>query len=208
MPQMFSRQNPSPRYVELLSVYRQMHRQSPDSYVGKSLVEHIPEIARLVDKTGAKSLMDYGSGKGLVYSDGSVRKRMGVDTIRCYDPGVQEHSTFPQEQQFDGVISTDALEHIPAEDVPWVIDEMFTSARAFVFATVGSYPAKKTLPNGENAHACQNPWTWWRSVVDTASKRHPSILYRFLVEIQNHSIKFLPGRHSIKVVTNERSNGQ
>jgi hypothetical protein len=199
---MFSRQQPSQRYSDLVSVYRTMHVSQPNSYVGKSLIEHIPDIRRLVDRTGAETLLDYGSGKGLVHRGGGVSAQLGVKSVRCYDPAVPEHSTFPAGEKFDGVISTDALEHIPEDDIPWVLNEMFAAARKFVFATVAAFPAHKILPNGENAHACQNHWTWWKSLIETTAQNYPGVVYRFVVEIQNHNLKFLPMRRSSKIVTN------
>ena len=68
----YSRQNPSPRYRELVTLYQQVHREGipeqnlagEDVYVGKSLIGHLPAIQALVEATGTKSLLDYGAGKG------------------------------------------------------------------------------------------------------------------------------------------------
>jgi hypothetical protein len=198
-----SRENPSARYSELVAIYSAMHVDQPNVYVGKSLIDQIPHIRRLVDKTGAKTILDYGSGKGLVHRDGSVARQMNVDSVRCYDPAVSEHSTFPRGEKFDGVISTDALEHVPEADLPWVLAEMFGAARKFVFATIGAFPAHKSLANGENAHACQNPWQWWAALIRETAAAHPGVIFHMLIEVQNHNIKFLPVRRSIKTVTNE-----
>jgi len=195
----YSRQNPSPRYRELVTLYQQVHREGipgqklagQDVYVGKSLIDHLPAIRALVEATRAKSLLDYGAGKGRVYaqqniklSDGhvipSVQEYLGVDRIACYDPAVPEHWNFPSER-FDGVISTDALEHCPQEDMPWIVEEMFSSARKFVYANVASYPAQKRLPNGENAHATQQPAAWWDVLLRSCAARHPTVTYSFKI---------------------------
>jgi hypothetical protein len=195
----YSRQNPSPRYRELVTLYQQVHREGipeqnlagEDVYVGKSLIGHLPAIQALVAATGAKSLLDYGAGKGRVYaqrniklSDGrvipSVQEYLGVDRIACYDPAVPEHWNFPS-GRFDGVISTDALEHCPQDDMPWIVEEMFSTARKFVYANVASYPAQKRLPNGENAHATQQPAQWWDALLRSCGARHPSVTYRFKI---------------------------
>jgi hypothetical protein len=195
----YSRQNPSPRYRELVTLYQQVHREGipeqnlagEDVYVGKSLISHLPAIQALVEVTGAKNLLDYGAGKGRVYtqkdlklSDGrvipSVQGYLGVDRITCYDPAVPEHWNFPSER-FDGVISTDALEHCPQDDMPWIVEEMFSTARKFVYANVASYPAQKRLPNGENAHATQQPAEWWDVLLRNCAARHPSVTYRFTI---------------------------
>jgi hypothetical protein len=67
------------------------------------------------------------------------------------------------------------LEHVPEEDVPWVIDELFSHSSKFVYAVATCYPAKKSLPNGENAHCTVMPPDWWRGQMETAARRHPGV---------------------------------
>jgi len=179
----YSRANPSPRYRELTGLYRRMHLEgdarlglaAAKTFPGVSLFPHLARIKRLIDLTGAKRILDYGAGKGLQYrpsrividgrqvADG-VAEYWGVDEVRCYDPGFAPHSTLPQET-FDGVVSTDVLEHCPEEDLGWILDEIFGYAERFVFLNVACFPARKTLPNGENAHVTQRSPEWWRALV-------------------------------------------
>lgn len=70
------------------------------------------------------------------------------------------------------------LEHCPAEDIPWIIDELFGFARRFVYVTIAAYDAIKTLPNGENAHCTVRPPDWWRGLFHGIAHRHPGIRYR------------------------------
>ena len=79
--------------------------------------------------------------------------------------------------RFDGVISTDVLEHCPAEDIPWIIDEIFSFADEFVYLNVACYPAKKLLPNGENAHCTIEPPEWWKAHFDRALGQRPGLRY-------------------------------
>ena len=195
----YSRQNPSPRYRELVTLYQQVHREGipeqnlagEDVYVGKSLIGHLPAVQALVAATGAKTLLDYGAGKGMQYRARNIKLRsgetiesvqsyLGVESITCYDPGVAEFQNFPT-GQFDGVISTDVLEHCPEPDLPWILDEMFGAARKFIFANIAAYPAGKTLPNGENAHCTVRPQEWWNEIIAPIATRHPGVFARFEV---------------------------
>jgi len=204
MPNENSRDSPSPRYVRLLNEYLQLHTESERIFSGGSLADHLPDIRRMVAKSGAKTLLDYGSGKGALYKlrsseikgigmVESVAGYLGVDEITCYDPAVAEFSAFPQ-GKFDGVISTDALEHVPEEDMAWVVGEMFAAADKFVFANVASFAAQKNLPSGENAHATQRPWQWWRDFLSTVSSKHPDIQYCFLVEERRRFLPWIFGK--------------
>lgn len=208
----FNRQNPSPRYRQLVDLYSNMHRDDPDIFAGRSLREHLPTIRNLIRVTGAKSLLDYGSGKGLLYAQRdiavegigtipSVRQFLGVSEVRLYDPCVKAHSTFPTGKRFDGVISTDTLEHIPTSDLPWVVEELFSLASRFVFGVVASFPAIKNLPTGENAHESQESYRWWKRTIREIAFRHPWIVYRFEIERDLHHMRLLPYRRIVRVVS-------
>ena len=195
-----SRTNPSPRYLALQDLYRTMHRegekflgmQPEDTFPGKSLMPQVHRIKALVDKTGAQTVLDYGSGKGKQYGATTVRDAAGkeypgvldywdIDEVVCYDPCYAPYSKYP-EGKFDGVISTDVLEHCPEEDLPWIVNEIFSFASRFVFANVACYPASKRLPTGENAHCSIQPMAWWRDLFTEIARRHPGVMWEVWVD--------------------------
>jgi len=196
----YTRDNPSPRYIELLSLYKQLHVEGikekgllpENTFPGQSLPPQAIKIKRLIDISKAETILDYGAGKGLQYGpmkiqlDGrptnfeSILEFWKVKIVHCYDPGYSPFSTLP-DQQFDGVISTDVLEHCPEEDIYWVINEIFRFSIKFVFANIACYPALKTLPNGENAHCTIKPINWWQAIIEEISECFPNVMYEFFV---------------------------
>jgi hypothetical protein len=196
----YSRANPSPRYQRLLAMYREMHRDGevhlgipPDqTFPGKSLPPQAGHIKRLIDATGAKTLLDYGCGKGNQYlpmpwKDEGGTVHLGIAAwwgveVRCHDPGYPKFAELPT-GKFDGVISTDVLEHCPEEDMPWIIGELFGYATRFVFANVACFPARKHLPNGQNAHCTIRPLKWWRQLIEQVARAHPGVLYEFRLQL-------------------------
>lgn len=191
----YSRENPSPDYNRLAEQYRLHHAKGQDGdwkkdvYPGKSLWPHIGFIKALCDKYGAKTVLDYGAGKGLQYTNlrvkvakgkmySGIEKYWGVKAA-CYDAGNPKFREFPK-GTFDGVISTDVLEHIARDDLRWIIGEMFAKADKFVFANIACYPAHTILPNGENAHATIEPPDWWRGLIEGIAAGHPNVRYYFL----------------------------
>ena len=191
----YSRTNPSARYRELQAMYRELHEQGeirlgapPEAtFSGKSLMPQVHRIRKLIDRAGARNVLDYGSGKGRQYDamrfegpDGTtydgVIDYWGVDYVHCYDPGYERYSKLP-EGHFDAVVSTDVLEHCPEEDVPWVLQEMFNYAERCVYANIACYPARKHLPNGENAHCTIKPIDWWHERILAAAAQRPGLVW-------------------------------
>ena len=210
MTTMHSRTQPSQRYQELLSHYHTMHtcgeqhqNLPPEkTFSGQSLPRHSQNIKQLIDTHGAKTILDYGSGKGMQYT--SVRVNLpdggqfptipdywGIDSITCYDPGYEPFSRLPG-GLFDGVICTDVLEHCPREDMDWIVGEIFSFARKFVYANVACYPAKKRLANGENAHCTIESTGWWKSLIGKIGEGYPAVRYYFFLEHPDQSANGKP----------------
>lgn len=194
----YTRAAPSPRYRRLLEQYRSMHLHGEtrlgippeQTFPGASLPKEAPRIKKLIVQTCAKTLLDYGSGKGQQYwprriadpAEGveypDIKSYWGVADVRCYDPGYSPFSELPT-GKFDGVVCTDVLEHCPEEDIPWILRELFGFARMFVYANVACFPARKTLPSGGNAHCTIRPVKWWSEQIADASRSNPAARYEF-----------------------------
>jgi hypothetical protein len=194
----FTRPAPSPRYRRLVQQYEIMHLHGEthlgippeQTFPGASLPKQAHPIKRLIRLTGAKTILDYGAGKGqqylplritdeeerIEYPD--IRSFWGVDEIRCYDPGYQPFQVLPS-GTFDGVVCTDVLEHCPEEDIPWILDELFALAGKFVYANVACFPARKRLPSGGNAHCTIKPVRWWEDELERPARARPQVRYEF-----------------------------
>ena len=194
----YSRLNPSPMFKELTLQYQLMHsdgvqgeKDARNTFPGKSLLEHVPLIKEMVKKSGSHTLIDYGCGKAALYyskdfnlNNGeivdSIKSYWGVSEVKLYDPGVEEFSSFPN-KKYDGLISTDVLEHIPEDDIDWILNECFSLAEKFIYMNIASYPALKKLPNGWNAHVTIKSPEWWRDKIEKASKDWAGLTYVFEV---------------------------
>lgn len=195
----YSRANPSPRYEALAGEYRQLHVEGErflgippqHTFPGQSLPAQAGRIKRLIAATRAQNVLDYGCGKGQQYDlrdvrgdDGarheSIQDYWDVDFIHCYDPCYAPFNRLPT-GRFDGVICTDVLEHCPEEDLEWIVGELFGYAARFVFASIASFPARKRLPSGENAHTTIRLPEWWRALFERTAGRHPGIAWEIWV---------------------------
>ena len=199
----YSRENPSPRYRELIDMYKGLHEHgareenicADETFDGRSLAPHVETIKSGIDQFGVETLLDYGCGKAQAYEraqmtlpDGRILKGLkeiwGLRDIYFYDPGHEPFSTLPT-GVFDGVICSDVMEHCPEEDLDWIIDEIFGFAKKFLFCSIACYLAKKTLPNGENAHITLKPPGWWLDKFEDSAKKRDGVRYLLWIDCES-----------------------
>jgi hypothetical protein len=102
-----------------------------------------------------------------------LQELLGVEAT-LYDPGWRLYSEKPV-GVFDIVVCTDVLEHCDEADLGWIVGELFTYARHYLFANVACYPARKRLPSGENAHITIRPVEWWQSLFAGVAAARPDV---------------------------------
>ena len=136
-------------------------------------------IARkLFRKMQCSTLLDYGCGAGKQWHPKKVAE-WGKLKPTLYDPAFAEHSKLPN-QQFDMIMSTDVLEHIPDYTLPSVVRYCTSHVKKTQYHFIANRPAMKELPNGENAHCSQQPLEWWVDLFETHSVvKVPTILHLF-----------------------------
>jgi hypothetical protein len=132
----------------------------------RSWQRHIEPVASLIRETGTQTVLAYAANPR------ALRQAHGWDTakVTCVDD-----ITAPIEGEFDGVLCIDLLGHVPDDDVPWVLDQLFAHARRFVYVGGPSAPlrqrsrhARATLVTPQSAH-------WWREQLAAADRRHPGL---------------------------------
>jgi 2-polyprenyl-3-methyl-5-hydroxy-6-metoxy-1,4-benzoquinol methylase len=139
--------------------YNQQLHESTAAY-GTSSSKWVETVRVLCARANAASVLDYGCGKGL------LKANLG-DIVHEYDPAIPDKSDPPQPA--DVVVCTDVLEHIEPECLDDVLDDLKRVTRCVGLLVVATTPAKKTLPDGRNAHLIVRPPRWWL----------PQILNRF-----------------------------
>lgn len=169
------------------------NHSAEETFDGRSLEPHVSAIAELLDVNGAKSLLDFGSGKGKLYTDNSTssdvrQKHLAAwpdVSVTCYDPGYAPYAG-AIEGPFDAVISTDVVEHIPADDIPWLLDELFGHARVCVYVVAACYLAKKMMPDGSNAHCTIESPQWWDQQMREAAARNSGVVWTLCTQRKSY----------------------
>ena len=194
----FSKNNPSEQYIKLTEDYKSIHisgtanRSAKDTYNGLSTINFADIIKKIIKKNNCKTLFDYGSGKGDRYYNKSFLGEKEYPPLKdfwgiketLFDPGVP----FPkpkENESFDIVISIDVLEHIPYQDLGWVIEEIFSYSKNIIFLNVACYAASAKLPNGDNAHVSLfDPW-WWCGFVSAIAANHEKKVFLICSSARN-----------------------
>lgn len=158
------------KYVEQ---YKQYHNSGWGD--GVSYPAQHKHIVELITDTQSKSVLDYGCGKAQQYKKLGLHNDWGF-MPSLYDPSIPEFEKLP-EQNFDGIYSTDVMEHIPESVIPEIFDYIFSHANKFVFLGICTRPAIAVLPNGENAHCTVKPIEWW---ADKINEHNPNKIYTHL----------------------------
>ncbi len=143
----------SPEYLEL---NKQLHINNPSW--GSSARLRTIEALNLIDTTKAKTILDYGCGKGF------MKKQTGIEMDE-YDPAIPDKQTIPQ-SSYDVVICTDVMEHVEPQYVDAVLKEinsLFTKGAFFIIYLV---PALHKLPDGSNCHRTVKPGRWWLDKIE------------------------------------------
>lgn len=140
--------------------YRALNAEKHDTssaYGGVNSPLHAEHVLSIATEYGCRDLLDYGAGKGALgetlFSNGFT------GDYHPYDPAIPYWSGTPQPA--DMVASIDVLEHIEPECIEAVLDDLKRCLRKVGFFTIGQAPAKKSLPDGRNAHILIRPDEWW-----------------------------------------------
>lgn len=154
---------------------------------GQSIVGQSGRLLGLIQRFECKTGLDFGCGKAEYYGkpdkNGQTLQNAlleaGLEKITLYDPAVPDFSAEPV-GPFDAVWATDVLEHIPEDSIFGVVDRLFGLAGKVVLVSVACYEARKTLPNGQNAHLTVKPPAFWAEVFAKAAEKRPEVKYKLV----------------------------
>ena len=152
----------TPEYQEL---QQEMHRTSP-GYGGVHSRTYAGPIITMIEKYKPDTVLDYGAGRGhfgeMLFKHGYKGRYVP------YDPGIPYWSKKPDPAPF--VLCIDVLEHIEPDCLEDVLDDLRRVTVGHGVFSVHILPAKKTLPDGRNAHLTQQPVEWWKAKLERRFK--------------------------------------
>lgn len=134
--------------------YRDLNARLHDENMayGVGGAKHAATVLKLVEATKARSVLDYGCGKGY------LAKSLPFGICE-YDPCIPGKENPPRPA--DLVVCTDVLEHIEPERLNYVLADLRRVTLKVGYFVIHTGPAGKTLADGRNTHLIQHGRDWW-----------------------------------------------
>jgi hypothetical protein len=162
----------SPEYYTALEDSKKLH-SATNKFSGKFLRPHAKSIKDIIEAQEVKSILDYGCGKGLQYqwvipdnapieqwigeesklgtnvvpSGKTLEQYWGIEVTK-YDPAVPEFSKEPR-GSFDLVLVSHVLGTIPVQDLPIIVERIFSLTNKYVYVIEAIGAPKKQWASGE-----------------------------------------------------------
>jgi hypothetical protein len=127
----------------------ELHAQRTD--YGNRSARHAETVHRLMEQQDCETALDYGCGKGHLLQ--------AVPGMVGYDPAIPEQAGTPEPA--DLVVCTDVLEHIEPDCLEAVLADLNRCTKKVAYLVISTRPARKTLPDGRNAHLIVQSADWW-----------------------------------------------
>lgn len=127
-------------------------------------------LVPIIRDINAKSLLDYGCGKGTLWKELNRVQEYGVCkgmSYYGYDPCI-EGKDKPPRGQFDLITCTDVLEHVEPQYLSAVLLHIRSLASKAIFFNINIHEAVTILPDGRNAHLIIANTEWWHNTLNLA----------------------------------------
>ena len=111
-----------------------------------------PVVMQLCAENMTQDVLDYGCGKASLH----MQMPFGISN---YDPSVPKYATPPEPAEV--LVCCDVMEHVEPEYTDKVLDDLQALMKTVGLINIATRLAKKTLPDGRNAHLVVETGQWW-----------------------------------------------
>ena len=126
---------------------------------GASALRWEPDLLDLASRLRAKTVLDYGCGKGALKDSIDKRHKLRKLEVREYDPGIVGKDKMPEPA--DLVACLDVIEHLEPECLLDVLKHLESLARTGLLLVIALYPSNTLLPDGRDSHLILESPEWW-----------------------------------------------
>ncbi|MFQ5659662.1 MAG: ELM1/GtrOC1 family putative glycosyltransferase [Gammaproteobacteria bacterium] len=176
----FSADRPSSEYTALLTRLRTSRRDNNQSTLRvphhAATRQNPAGLRDLITRIKPKTILEYrfAGVEEFHHALDSIDTENDGPAVSRYDPAYASRTERPS-GRYDGVVCDEALDYIPDGDVPWVIEDLFSWARQFVYVAVSTYPRTKVLPDGTRLQSRSRDRAWWNTQIESVTAHHPDV---------------------------------
>lgn len=140
------------------------------------------KVREVIDNYKVSSLLDFGCGKGNTVK--SFKEAYPSMEVFGYDPAM-----FPIElpERVDLIYSSDVLEHVEPELLQETLLDLKSRSKV-MYHLIACFPAKKHLPDGQNAHLIIEDPAWWKKEIENAGL---NVVHENIVKKQGKKLRIV-----------------
>ncbi len=155
------------------------------AFSGKALLEWHKQACwnTMVEHYAPTHWLDYGCGPASSYDITNSFGHSTLDialrtksTFTLYDPCHSPHDVFPTISTTPGVMCVDVLEHIPENDIPTVLNYLFSVCTTWMFLFASNKRnASKFVDSHESTHCTLKTKQEWIDMIKPYAEKNPHI---------------------------------
>jgi len=185
--QMFSRTKPSSQFAQLVQRVSEKNVawDSPSSFSHEK--PNTLDLHQFISSMDNPSLLHHqiGPDKDLLPETNTLFPPMASLNITPFNWCTLDSS--PPQKSFDIVYSSYGLTLLPNEDVPWLLEEIFSQASQLIYVTIQDLQLLSEIPSYLENHS--RDFHWWATQFQLISTRHPTIHWTLLFHTTNRQGK-------------------
>jgi hypothetical protein len=185
--QMFSRTKPSSQFAQLVQMFsgKNVTLDSP-SALSRVEPDNL-DLRQFISSMDNPSLLHYqiGPSPDLSSKTNTLFSAMASLKITSFHWCTLDSS--PPNTPSDIVYASDGLTLLPDEDVPWLLEEIFSLAAQLVYVTIQDVKFLPEIPSYLESHT--RDFQWWASQFQAISTRYPTIHWALIFHTTNRQGK-------------------
>ena len=147
----------SKHYYKTLKRSKKFQKQSVN-WAGYGSYQYIDQLRLMVKQYNCKTMLDYGCGKGLQYTDkNNFADRIGIEQYALHDPAYKPYAVLPP-GTWDLVICLDVLPFIPESNIDEVLELMLSCCNKICVIALQEI----SIVNSKKPFICIKDQAWWQ----------------------------------------------
>jgi len=147
---------------------------------GFRMSEETRDLQMLLHKAQIHTILSYGLPLEATAMESGGEANGSTPTVKHCELSQPPWTTLAGER-FDAVICLQSLEYLPDEDLPWVVESLFSQANRLVYAVIDDDSKMKRLPDGKRYETSVRKSDRWNACFEAAGKRYPHVHWKLVL---------------------------